>query len=495
MELDNPISTLLVGTLIKMLIPLFLLLFVNVIPSPPIQGRIRGQDFCRAKAFPEAMGFGTDTAGGRGGKIILVTNLNDSGDGSLRSALLADGRRLVLFRVSGTITLEEDIRIKTPYLTIAGHTAPGEGVQIRGAQIRIETHDVIIRYLKVRSGDLQNASTEENRDAITINNRDQAYDIVIDHSTMIWGPDIGGLSFLNGAHDATVSYSIMGEGLYLSHHPEATLASDGHSMAMNITTLDSPIPPRRITAHHNLLTTSADRNPRIIGGENIDIVNNVIYNWKNSASQGNPHSLNLINNVYVRGPMTAKYSALYAWIPTAEDGGRLQSDSVYETGNITEGFWTKRKGPWRVYTDLLFTPYSITQQDSPQIAYDKVLQDAGANLQVGAPTGEFRIIRDSVDQRIIDNVLNRTGVFFNGVDHDAEAGFPAISWPELRGGAPAVDEDLDGMPDAWEQLYFHHTGRGSPERSRSDHDRDGYTDVEEYLNGTNPTRPEMCPDN
>lgn len=479
----------------RMLIPLFLLLFVNAIPSVPVQARVSEQNLCQVRAFPDAMGFGTDTPGGRGGKIIFVSNLNDSGDGSLRSALLADGRRLVLFRVSGTITLEEDIRIKEPYLTIAGHTAPGEGVQIRGAQIRIETHDVIIRYLKVRSGDLQNDSTEENRDAITINNRDQAYKIVIDHSTMIWGPDIGGLSFLNGAHDSTVSYSIMGEGLYHSHHPEATLDSDGHSMSMNITTLDSPIPPRRITAHHNLLTTSADRNPRIIGGENIDIVNNVIYNWQNSASQGNPQSLNLINNAYIRGPMTSRFSALYAWMPIAEAGGRLHSDSVYETGNVTEGFWTKRKGPRRVYTNTMFTPYSITKQDSPQIAYDKVLQDAGANLQVGAPTGEFRMIRDAVDQRIIDNVLNRTGVFFNGVDHDAEAGFPAISWPELRGGQPSIDEDLDGMPDAWEQLYFHHTRRGSQERTRSDYDRDGYTDVEEYLNRTNPTRPESCLNN
>ena len=115
-------------------------------------------------------------------------------------------------------------------------------MQIRGAQIHIQTHDVIIRYLKIRSGDLMDASSEEDRDAITINNLDQAYNIVIDHSTMIWGPDIGGLSFLNGTHDATVSYSIMGEGLYLSHHPEGVQVTDGHSMSMNITELDSPVP-------------------------------------------------------------------------------------------------------------------------------------------------------------------------------------------------------------------------------------------------------------
>jgi pectate lyase len=380
-----------------------------------------------------------------------------------------------------------------PYVTIAGQTAPGEGVQIRGAHIRIETHDVVIRYLKVRSGDLKNASTEADRDSITINNRDEAYNIVIDHSTLIWGPDIGGLSFLNGTHDATVSYSIMGEGLYLSEHPEADEESDGHSMSMNITELDSPVPPRRITAHHNLLTSSADRNPRVIGGENIDIVNNVIYNWQNTSSQGNPRSLNLINNVYIRGPMTSDRSAFFIWMPAIEDKGTLHTSSVYEKGNVAQGFWRRRKGPLAVYTNTLFTPYSMLQEEDPtRMVYDKVLQDAGANLQVSAATGEFRSIRDSVDQRIIDNVLNRTGTFFNGVEYDDALGYRAISWPELRDGAPAIDEDLDGMPDKWEQLHFGNERRGSPEDSSADYDRDGYTDVEEYLNQTDPTQPEVC---
>lgn len=476
----------------KNVVSLFFLLFVYAIPCFPLQKPADQPNSCEVKAFPGAMGFGTDTPGGRGGKIIYVTNLNDSGDGSLRSALMESGPRLVLFRVSGTITLENDIRVKEPYLTIAGQTAPGEGIQIRGAHIRIETHNVIIRYLKVRSGDLQNGSTQENRDAITINNANRAHHIVIDHSTLIWGPDVGGLTFLNGTHDATVSYSIMGEGLYLSHHPEANLDNSGHSMTMNITELDSSVPPSRITAHHNLLTTSADRNPRIIGGKNIDIVNNVIYNWKYSSSQGNPRSLNLIKNVYIRGPMTSRVSALFIWMPLLEAGGRLHSGSVYETGNVTEGFESRRKGPKRVYTDTLFRPYSITQEDPARLAYVLVLRNAGANLQVSAPTGEFRTLRDSVDQRIIDNVLNRTGSFYNGIDYDNVSGFRAISWPELQGGTAAIDDDLDGMPDAWEQRYFGDVLRGSSESSEGDYDRDGYTDVEEYLNQTDPTQPEIC---
>lgn len=477
----------------KKLIFLFLLLPVScAILSVSTKGSAHELVICEVKAFPGAVGFGTSTTGGRGGQIIYVTNLDDSGDGSLRAALTAPGPRLVLFRVWGTITLVKDIIIKEPYLTIAGQTAPGEGVQIRGAQIHIEAHDIIIRYLKVRSGDAQDASKAGNRDAITINYLDQAYNIVIDHSTMIWGPDIGGLSFLNGTHDATVSYSIMGEGLYLSHHPEATLASDGHSMSMNITELDSPVPPKRITAHHNLLTTSADRNPRIIGGENIDIVNNVIYNWKNSSSQGNPRSLNLINNMYIRGPMTSRPLSFYIWMPKVEDGGSLHYGSVYETGNVTEGFLGRPEGPMQVYTHMLFTPYSMSEEDSPGTAYDKVLRDAGANLQVVGTAGDFQTIRDTVDQRIIDNLVNRTGTFFNGVDYDTVVGFRAISWPVLQGGEAAVDEDLDGMPDAWEQRYFGNTSRGSQKESSGDYDQDGYTDVEEYLNGTNPIQPELC---
>jgi hypothetical protein len=201
----------------------------------------------------------------------------------------------------------------------------------------------------------------------------------------------------------------------------------------------------------------------------------------------------LINNTYIRGPMTSDPSAFFIWMPAIEDGGSLRTSSVYETGNIAQGFWKQRKGPMEVYTNKLFAPYSMLQEaDPPRVAYDKVLQDAGANLQVSATTGAFRTIRDSVDQRIIDNVLNRTGSFFNGVDYDALSGFRAISWPELQNGIAAVDNDQDGMPDRWERRHFGHKDRGSPEDSSGDYDRDGYTDVEEYLNGTDPTQPEVC---
>jgi hypothetical protein len=227
----------------------------------------------------------------------------------------------------------------------------------------------------------------------------------------------------------------------------------------------------------------------VIGGENIDIVNNVIYNWRDGASQGNPRTLNLIKNFYIKGPMTTKSSALLAWGPRAEAGGSLRSSSVFESGNVTEGFSTVRGTPTSVYASALFQPYSMTAEDSAKDAYTKVVNGAGANRQVGGADGTIVVIRDSVDQRIINNLVTRKGTFMNGVDANGLGGFPAISWPTLRAGTPATDNDNDGMPDAWEQLYFGSTSRGAATDSKGDFDSDGYTDLEEYLNQTNPTAP------
>jgi len=238
-----------------------------------------------------------------------------------------------------------------------------------------------------------------------------------------------------------------------------------------------------------LLTTSDNRNPRVIGGENIDVVNNVIYNWRNSSSQGNPRKLNLIKNFYIKGPMSTKSSALVAWLPKAEAGATLRTGTVFESGNVTEGFTTVRGGSNSVYTGVLFAPYSIAAENSPQDAYKMIVNDAGADRQVSGADGLFVTIRDSVDQRIINNLVSRQGTFLNGVDANGVGGFPSISWPTLAEGTPATDNDNDGMPDAWEKLSFGSTSRGSSTDSKADFDSDGYTDLEEYLNGTNPTAP------
>jgi pectate lyase len=426
-----------------------------------------------AGAFPGAEGFGSSTEGGRGGKVLYVTTLSDSGTGSLRSALEASGPRLVLFRVAGTITLQDDIRIKEPFLTIAGQTAPGDGVEVKGAMLKIKTHDVIIRYLKVRPGDQPNSSNPADRDALTLSGiKAEVYNIVIDHCSLVWGPDIGGLSMLINVHDVTVQNCILGEGLYLSNHPEATVDQGGHSMAASIFQLDPAkygnAHPRNITMHHNLFTTSNHRNPVVIGAEFVDIVNNVIYNWGQKPAHGNPRSLNLIKNLFIKGPETTK---LLAWLPSLHSTTpNYFTNAVYEQGNATEGFSTVRGDPQTVYAASRFSPYSMRSEQTPQDAYTQIVQDVGANLPV----------RDSVDQRIINNLKQRAGRFLDGAD---------LLWPLLLSGPLPTDADKDGMPDDWEELHFGTTSRGGSINSSSDFEGDGYTDLEEYLNQTDPRAP------
>jgi pectate lyase len=432
-------------------------------PPPPSSGPI--------VAFPGAEGFGASTPGGRGGKIIYVTTLADSGVGSLRAALEASGPRTVLFKVAGTIVLNNDISISQPFITVAGQSAPGEGVQIKGGMIKIRTHDVVLRYLKMRPGDAPSGSDPMERDAVGLTGTSGAevYNIVIDHCSLVWGPDIGGLSMLVNVHDVTVQNSIMGEGLYLSTHPEATLDQSGHSMSASIFQLDPNTYgnsyPRKITMHHNLFTTSDHRNPVIIGAENVDLVNNVIYNWGQKAAHGNPRKLNLINNMFIRGPMT---TGLTAWKPQLHSTTpNYFAGAVFEQGNVPIGFNTIRGDPQSVYASARFSPYSIINEQSAQAAYDRIVQDVGAN----------RPVRDSVDQRIVNNLTQRSGKFLNGSD---------LVWPNLASAPTSTDGDGDGMPDSWEQTQFGTASRSSAASTSSDLDGDGYTDLEEYLNNTDP---------
>jgi hypothetical protein len=418
-------------------------------------------------AFPGAEGFGAKSVGGRGGRVIEVTNLDDSGAGSLRTAVKATGSRIIVFRIGGTITLSKNLLIRSPFITIAGQTAPGDGVQIRGGGIKIETHDVVLRHLKLRPGDLLGSPRSTGIDALFLNGAGGAetYNVIVDHCSMAWGPDTGGVSMSVNVHDVTVQDSISGEGLYLSHHSEG-IPPNGHSKGIVISDLQGAYGaghPSRITLLRNLFTTSDDRNPSLQQAESVEMVNNVIYNWGQHAGFGNVFSLNLIKNFFIKGPET---TYLVAWKPTVKSGEVLHTAAVFEQGNLTEGFSTVRGSPDSVYVNAILVPYSLSASEiDPQQAYNKIVDSVGATLPV----------RDSVDQRIIDNLRNRTGSFLNGVDSP----LPSISWPTLTAGIPPVDFDHDGLPDDWEIL------RGlnlSVNDSAGDRDGDGYTNIEEYIN-------------
>jgi hypothetical protein len=419
-------------------------------------------------AFPGAEGFGAKTPGGRGGRVIEVTNLNDSGAGSLRAAIEATGPRIVVFRTGGTITLATHIVISSPFITIAGQTAPGDGVQVRGGGLKIETHDVVLRYLKLRPGDLLGSPKSTGLDGLYFNGvrGKETCNVIVDHCSVVWGSDTGGISMSVDVHDVTVQNSINGEGLYLSHHNEG-VPPKGHSKGIVISDLQGDYGrghPTRITLFRNLFTTSDDRNPSLQQVESAEMVNNVIYNWGKHAGFGNVFSLNLIKNFFIKGPETTH---LVAWKPTVKSGEVLHTSAVFEQGNLTEGFSTVRGSPDSVYASATLSPYSLSSLEvDPQQAYNEIVASVGATLPV----------RDSVDQRIINNLKNRSGNFLNGVGSPA----PTISWPSLAAGTPPVDSDHDGMPDDWELSHGLNPKNAEDRNSTAP---SGYTYVEEYFNG------------
>jgi hypothetical protein len=357
-------------------------------------------------------GYGRNTVGGAGGRVVYVTNLRDAGPGSLRAALMADFRRIVRFRVSGTITLQSRVKIRDPYITVAGHVAPGKGVQVRGAPIIVITHDVILRHLRLHPGDMGMTAAEASEaDPLTLNGVGKnVYNVVLDHMSLLWGPDIGGLAILGNVHNVTVQNSIMGEGLRLSRH------RDTKSMALNVTPMRAgQAAPSRITFFRNLLTTSDLRMPRVVGASCVDLVNNLIYNWGTHAASGNPRSLNMIGNWFRRGPRMINP---YTWFPAdASVAQKKFARSVFTRNNRHDGFAGRRRPDGTVYATYPRCGGPSVTPRPVSTVMSTVLAHAGARLP----------IRDTVDQRVINNVRNRIGRFFNGMDYPA----PNPYWPSL----------------------------------------------------------------
>ncbi len=445
-------------------------------------------------AFPGAEGYGKYTVGGRGGKVYEVTNLNDNGTGSLRAAVEASGARIVVFRVSGTIYLKSSLNIRNPNITIAGQTAPGDGICVANYPLEIGANQVIIRYIRTRLGDLAGDVNDAIGSRFT-------RDIMIDHVSASWSVD----ETMSVYHcdSITVQWCIISESLFNSNHPNdadpSQIAPHGFGAIWG---------SNYSTYHHNLIADHSSRNPRFASGTGYtDFRNNVVYNWGYNSSYGGEkqqpsdstpsHSfteINMVANYYKPGPATQPGSVSYrianpGYRNVKTDYGKwyIADNTMVGNAQVTADNWNGGVQPAGGSGDFqylkLSTPWpsmAINQQTAEE-AYNSVLDQAGCSLPK----------RDAVDTRIINDTRNGTATFEGVYKHyksvpDSTKVCGIIDsqndvggFPTLNSTTPPTDTDHDGMPDEWE------TAHGLNPNDSSDRNKigkDGYTMIEEYIN-------------
>lgn len=487
---------------------------------PYIPWAKRPYDLPQAKipAFPGAEGGGMFTFGGRGGKVITVTNLNDRGPGSFREACETGGARIVVFNVSGVIRLESDINVRAPYITIAGQTAPGDGICIAGGSFQVNTHDVIVRHMRFRRGETFVSHREDSFGGNPVGN------IMIDHCSCEWGLDEN-ISFYRHMYDPS-------EGQYEAKAEKCPTVNVTIQNTISAKALDtynhsfgSTLGGENCAFMRNLWASNTGRNPSIGWNGIFNFVNNVVYNWVHRSADGGDYTamFNMINNYYKPGPATPKNSAVGHRILKPESGrsklNRKVFGRVYAEGNIMEGYPEITADNWAGGIQVESQPNTdgYTEQMrvkepfempyirimSAQESYDYVLKNAGATIPC----------RDIVDQRIIEEVITGKPYYdeklakkhhgdVSGLHPKSQAEdgtfkyrrMPKDSYkvgiitdplqmggyPEYK-GEPRVDTDGDGMPDAWETANGLNPNDASD--ANGDINGDGYTNIEKYING------------
>ena len=423
-------------------------------------------------AFPGAQGFGSTTPGGRGGRVIEVTNLNVDGPGSLQAACSAKGPRIVVFRVSGLIPSR--VTFREPFVTIAGQTAPGDGICIRGS-LGVNADHAIVRYVRLRPGDHPLGTNPEQRDCFSVRGKN----VVIDHCSASWGIDEN--TSVYGPWDmVTVQWCITSEALYDSIHPKGP---HGKGMILGCASM------ARVSVHHCLFAHNSDRNPLITATHEpaplYDIRNNVCYARFPACVQikGHPR-VNLVGHTIRRG-VPGPHRKWQRWFGVAVSSpvlGRYGPALLYVADNRWPADPKGKGDPWAIvsrpdrpnkFAQRVGKPlpaWPVATQPAAE-AYEDVLRYAGAT----------RPVRDVVDDRIVAEVRAGLGGI---IDSQEEVG----GWPNYASAAPPPDADHDGMPDAWEKR--HGLNPSDPADGPKDRDGDGYTNVEEYLNRTDPAKPD-----
>jgi pectate lyase len=384
-------------------------------------------------AFPGAEGFGKYTTGGRGGKVYIVTNLNDSGPGSLREAISGKEARTIVFAISGTIALESPLFINNGDVTIAGQSAPGEGICLKNYPVTIQADNIIVRYLRFRLGD------EKGQEADAFGGTKGKSNIIIDHCSMSWATDECASFYRN--RNFTLQWCIISESLNHSIHQKGDHGYGGIWGG------------EKATFHHNLIANHTSRMPRFSGSsttpnaadELVDFRNNVIYNWRtNNTYGGEKGRYNVVNNYYKPGPATSP-KKIWMVDPTPPYG------QFYIHGNCLEGNTQVSKDNWnggmrykQADSARMQQPFAIEtiEVQSAEDAFIQVLKNAGASYR-----------RDIVDKRIVEEV--KTGKSVSGKEQNGIIDSPKDvgGWPVLKSEPAPADKDTDGIPDDWEAKH------------------------------------------
>ena len=499
-------------------------IFARVLPEieawaakgkPYLPGAGLPGDLPQAKipAFPGAEGGGMYSFGGRGGRVIVVTNLNDDGPGSFRAACEAAGPRIVIFNVAGIIRLTDRIRVRAPYITIAGNTAPGDGVCIAGNTVELETHDIVIRHMRFRRGAMDAADRNDAFGGNPVGN------LMIDHVSASWGldenmsmyrhmyrPPGGGPELKLPTVNVTIQHSIFSEALNTYHH----------AFGSTIGGLNS-------TFHRNLWANNTGRNPSVGMYGDFTFVNNVLFNYRHRTIDGGDQRsfFNIINNYLKPGPGTPDSPVRFRLLKPESERSKTVIDNfgrAHVSGNVVEGNPSVSRDNWdggvqpevrtlnradvlakiKAETPFAHAPLTITTAEA---AFSYVLAHAGATLPV----------RDAVDQRVTAMVRDgkvgkaeatpedsarasaagyaekwvkelEVGVRVGFITNPAQVG----GYPNYT-GKPYADTDGDGLPDSWETA--HGLNPNDVSDAVGDLNGDGYTHIEDFINGLDPRAP------
>ena len=464
------------------------------------------KDFVQAAipAFPGAEGGGAFTQGGRGGKIYVVTSLEDSGPGTFREACEAVGARTIVFNVSGIIKLKKRISMRAPYVTIAGQTAPGDGICIAGETLEVDTHDVIIRHMRFRRG------------ATDVTRRDDALggnvigNVIVDHCSVSWGLDEN-ISLYRHQFQANAKSKL--EKLPACNITiQNTISSEGldtynHAFGSTIGGLNS-------TFMRNLWADNISRNCSIGMYGDFNFVNNVVFNWWNRSLDGGDYRsmFNIINNYFKPGPITPKDEPIRYRILKPESGGMEPKTfgRAYVNGNFIDGVPEVTQDNWNGGIQLENLTFEQAKDKLAMIKQNKAFPMPKITIMKAEEAYEFVLNnvgatfpkRDAVDERIIKQVRTGKIEVKDGLENSIGKEFikrrlPADSYkkgiitnPNQVGGYPEYkgkaykDSDKDGIPDAWETKFGLNPKDASD--ANKDLNGDGYTNIEKYFNGINP---------